>query len=303
MTFLHRDADLIDAFERHLLHEKRRSVHTARAYVATARRFLVAQTLDEPEASRAYSVSEMRGFLATRRDEGLSNAAIARELSALRTFLSFAYERGGIDKSVLPKMRGPRRKRDLPRPLTPDAILLLADTIKQSADVPWVGLRDRAVLLLLYGAGLRIGEALAIKASDIPMTEELRVTGKGRKQRVVAVLPVVRDAVHDYAKACPWNCTGDRELFRGLKGGPLHPGMVQQAVAKSRSRLGLSDRATPHALRHSFASHLLSAGADLRSLQDLLGHASLSSTQIYTQVDSAKLLATYRAAHPREQDA
>ena len=166
----------------------------------------------------------------------------------------------------------------------------------------WIGARDRAVLLLMYGAGMRIAEALSLKGSDVPLGPTLTVTGKGNKQRVVPILPIVAEAVADYAKRCPWPLTPNEPLFRGAKGGPLGQGTVQKAVAQARQLLGLPATATPHALRHSFATHLLGAGADLRSLQELLGHASLGSTQIYTQVDAATLLDTYRSAHPRERD-
>lgn len=196
-------------------------------------------------------------------------------------------------------MRGPRVKKGLPRPVTPDDAANLADAVRLSAEEPWIGARDRAVLLLMYGAGLRIAEALSLTGADVPLGETLRVTGKGGKQRVVPILPVVREAVADYAAKCPWTASADKPLFRGAKGGPLGQGMVQKAMARARIALGLPPSATPHALRHSFATHLLGAGADLRSLQELLGHASLGSTQIYTKVDAATLLATYRAAHPR----
>jgi integrase/recombinase XerC len=163
----------------------------------------------------------------------------------------------------------------------------------------WTGARDRAVLLLLYGAGLRISEALSLTAGALPLGEVLTVTGKGSKQRVVPILPLVRAAVADYAVRCPYPLAPNELLFRGAKGGPLGQGMVQKAVARARRALGLPESATPHALRHSFATHLLGAGADLRSLQELLGHASLGSTQIYTKVDAAKMLDAYRSAHPR----
>ena len=171
----------------------------------------------------------------------------------------------------------------------------------ESATHDWIGLRDRALLLLLYGAGLRIAEGLSLTGADWPFADRLTITGKGGKQRVVAILPVVRAAVAAYVAACPWPMAVGDPLFRGAKGGPLSQGMVQKAVARARTMLGLPESATPHALRHSFATHLLGAGADLRSLQELLGHASLSSTQIYTKVDAAVLLDVYRNAHPREQ--
>ncbi|MFN7158110.1 MAG: tyrosine-type recombinase/integrase, partial [Erythrobacter cryptus] len=197
------------------------------------------------------------------------------------------------------RLRGPRLKKGLPRPVTPDEAVSLAETVEESASAEWIGARDRAVLLLLYGSGLRIAEALALKGGDQPLGEVLLVRGKGGKQRLVPVLPITRAAVADYVRQCPWPLTRDAPLFRGAKGGPLSPGMVQRAVAAARRALGLPESATPHALRHSFATHLLGAGADLRALQELLGHASLGSTQIYTRVDAAQLLDQYRKAHPR----
>ena len=202
---------------------------------------------------------------------------------------------------ALPRLRGPRIKKGLPRPVTPDDATNLADAVAGSAAENWIGARDRAVLLLMYGAGLRIAEALSLTGGDLPLGETLTVTGKGGKQRMVPILPIVRSAVADYAARCPWTLAKAEPLFRGAKGGPLGQGMVQKAMARARLTLGLPATATPHALRHSFATHLLGAGADLRSLQELLGHASLGSTQIYTKVDAATLLDTYRAAHPRER--
>ena len=174
--------------------------------------------------------------------------------------------------------------------------------VEEDASLPWIGARDRAVLLLLYGAGLRIAEALSITGAMLPLGETLLVTGKGAKQRVVPLLPIVREGVAAYLALCPWPMAADEPIFRGAKGGVLNQGMVQKVMAAARRALGLPATATPHALRHSFATHLLGAGADLRSLQELLGHASLGSTQIYTRVDAATLLDTYRHAHPRERD-
>ncbi len=196
-------------------------------------------------------------------------------------------------------MRGPRLKKGLPRPVSPDEAINIVDFVDELAADDWTGARDRAVLLLMYGSGLRIAEALSLNGRDAALGQTLVVTGKGGKQRIVPILPITRDAVADYAARCPWPIARDDLLFRGAKGGPLSPGMVQKAMAQARRALGLPDTATPHALRHSFATHLLSAGADLRSLQELLGHASLGSTQIYTKVDAAQMLEDYRNAHPR----
>jgi len=294
-------ADLLDAWRSHLADARRRSPHTVRAYVATAARLLGATGADRWEAVAAMDVHALRDQLAARRAEGIGNVSAARELSALRAFLLFARERCGAVTSAPPRLRGPRLAKGLPRPVTPDDAVNLSETVRENAGAEWIGARDRAVLLLMYGAGLRIAEALSLKGSDLPLGETLTITGKGNKQRVVPLLPIVREAVADYAKRCPWPIGPAEPLFRGAKGGPLGQGMVQKAVAQARHLLGLPPSATPHALRHSFATHLLGAGADLRSLQELLGHASLGSTQIYTRVDAATLLDTYRAAHPRER--
>ena len=295
-------AALLEAWHDHLALGLRRSEHTVRAYMRTAQRLLVRQGLVDWDAVADLSAGHLRTHLAARREQGLSNASVARELSALKSFIAFARTQAGREVSDAPRMRGPRIAKGLPRPVTPDDAIGLAETVNALAVEDWVGARDRAVLLLLYGAGLRIAEALSLKADALPLGDRLTVTGKGSKQRVVPLLPIVREAVADYAARCPWPLPRDEALFRGAKGGPLAQGMVQKATARARRALGLPDSATPHALRHSFATHLLGAGTDLRSLQELLGHASLGSTQIYTQVDAASLLDTYRNAHPRERD-
>ncbi|UOR08152.1 tyrosine recombinase XerC [Qipengyuania flava] len=295
-------AALLEAWHDHLALGLRRSEHTVRAYMRTAQRLLVGQGLADWDAVADLSAGHLRTHLAARREKGLSNASAARELSALKSFIAFARTQAGREVSDAPRMRGPRIAKGLPRPVTPDDAIGLAETVDALAVEDWVGARDRAVLLLLYGAGLRIAEALSLKADALPLGDRLTVTGKGGKQRVVPLLPIVREAVADYAARCPWPLPRDEALFRGAKGGPLAQGMVQKATARARRALGLPDSATPHALRHSFATHLLGAGTDLRSLQELLGHASLGSTQIYTQVDAASLLDTYRNAHPRERD-
>lgn len=295
-------ATLLEAWHDHLALGLRRSEHTVRAYMRTAQRLLVGQGIADWDAVADLSAGHLRTHLAARREQGLSNASAARELSALKSFIAFARAQAGREVSDAPRMRGPRIAKGLPRPVTPDDAIGMAETVDALAVEDWVGVRDRAVLLLLYGAGLRIAEALSLKADALPLGDRLTVTGKGGKQRVVPLLPIVREAVADYAARCPWPLPRDEALFRGAKGGPLAQGMVQKATARARRALGLPDTATPHALRHSFATHLLGAGTDLRSLQELLGHASLGSTQIYTQVDAASLLDTYRNAHPRERD-
>jgi len=292
-------AALLKAWRAYLADNRRRSPHTVRAYVAAAARLMAAQQIKAwPQAARI-EAHHLRTFLAARRAEGLGNASTARELSACKAFIAFARQQAGDPDPAPPRLRGPRLKKGLPRPVTPDEAINLADLVDDLAADDWTGARDRAVLLLMYGSGLRIAEALSLTARDAAVGEVLRVTGKGGKQRVVPVLPITRAALAEYVRVCPWPLARNEPLFRGMKGGPLSPGMVQRAMAQARRALGLPETATPHALRHSFATHLLSAGADLRSLQELLGHASLGSTQIYTRVDAAALLENYRKAHPR----
>ncbi|CAN5293294.1 tyrosine recombinase XerC [soil metagenome] len=282
------------AFAEHLTRDRRRSMHTVRAYQATAERllaFLQAHQGGQP-ALDALSAADLRAFLAMRRGGGIGTASAARELSAVRAFLGFA----GVG---VPRLAGPRVKKGVPRPISPDEAVALADEVAEDRDEPWIGARDLAVLLLLYGAGLRIGEALGLTGAALPLGDTLVVTGKRAKTRIVPLLPQVRAAVEDYVALCPYALARDAALFRGAKGGPLAPGLIRRAVQRARVRLGLPERTTPHALRHSFATHLLGRGADLRALQELLGHASLGSTQIYTAVDAAHLLDVYRHAHPR----
>ena len=287
----------------YLAHDRRRSPHTVRAYVATAHRFIALLGKHRGEAIDRSGLlnlpaTDLRAFLAARRAEGLGASSAARELSAVRAFLTFAAEHSGASVT-LPRTRAPRRPRTLPRPAAPEEALELADTASADASAPWIGARDLAILLLLYGAGLRVAEALSLDGSVVPVGATLRVTGKRNKTRVVPVIDAVRDAIADYARQCPFPLPPGTRLFRGARGGPLNPDIVRRVVASARKKLGLPDTLTPHALRHSFATHLLARGADLRSLQELLGHSSLSSTQIYTKVDAAHLLDVYRHAHPR----
>jgi integrase/recombinase XerC len=242
--------------------------------------------------------ADLRAFLADRRSSGLGASSAARELSGVRAFLTYAAEQQAVPVQ-LPRTRAPKRPRTLPRPAAPDEAVELAENAADAASAPWIGARDLAILLLLYGAGLRVAEALSLTARMLPIGTTLRVTGKRSKTRIVPVVQAVREAIDDYVRQCPYSLSGDRPLFAGARGGPLNPDLVRRAVAGARRRLGLPDTLTPHALRHSFATHLLAGGADLRSLQELLGHASLSSTQIYTAVDAARLLDVYRHAHPR----
>jgi len=287
----------------YLKHDRRRSPHTARAYIATAHRLIafLGEHLGCAISAKqlaGLTASDLRAFLARRRMEGLGAASAARELSGVRAFLKYASEQSG-SQAALPRTRAPKRPRTLPRPATPDDAMGLAQNAADAASAPWIGARDLAILLLLYGAGLRVAEALSLTGRALPIGATLRVTGKRSKTRIVPVVPAVRQAIEDYVRQCPYPVSGDAPLFVGARGGPLNADLVRRAVAAARKRLGLPDTLTPHALRHSFATHLLARGVDLRALQELLGHASLSSTQIYTAVDAARLLDVYRHAHPR----
>lgn len=289
----------IAAWSDHLAQNRRRSAHTVRAYVATAHRlaeFLGGHWGEVVSVMRLSQVTaaDLRAYLAFRRGEGLGNASAARELSAVRGFLAFATGEG-----TTPRLKGPRVKKGVPRPISPDEAVALAEDVADEAREPWIAARNWAVLMLLYGAGLRIGEALALTGAILPLGATLSVTGKRAKTRIVPLLPQVREGLENYVRLCPWPIARTEPLFRGAKGGVLDPAIIRRSVRGARSRLGLAERTTPHALRHSFATHLLGRGADLRSLQELLGHASLSSTQIYTAVDAAHLLDVYRNAHPR----
>jgi len=302
-SIVHPAAALAARWASHLQHDRRRSPHTVRAYAATAHRLIeflgrYRGELIEESALTQISAPDLRAFLADRRAAGLGASSAARELSGVRAFLRYAAEQQG-GPAQLPRTRAPKRPRTLPRPGAPSDVLDLAENAADAASEPWIGARDLAILLLLYGAGLRVAEAMSLRASVLPIGATLRVTGKRSKTRVVPIVPTARDAIDDYVRQCPYPLKDDVPLFVGARGGPLNPDLVRRAVAAARKRLGLPDTLTPHALRHSFATHLLARGADLRALQELLGHASLSSTQIYTAVDAARLLDVYRHAHPR----
>lgn len=287
----------------HLSRERRRSDHTVRAYIATAGRLIhfLSGHLGGPvddAALAALRPADLRAFLTVRRAEGLGNASAARELSAVRGFLAFAAAEAGR-AAAPPRLKGPKTPRGVPRPISPDEAVALAEEAAEDARLPWLAARDFAILTLLYGSGLRVAEALGLTGAALPLGEALAVTGKRNKTRIVPLLAPVKEAILAYLALCPWPVAEDQPLFRGARGGPLRGEIVRRAVVKARRALGLSERTTPHALRHSFATHLLGRGADLRALQELLGHASLSSTQIYTAVDAAHLMDVYRNAHPR----
>jgi integrase/recombinase XerC len=302
-SLVHPASALAARWASYLQHDRRRSAHTVRAYVATAHRFIeflgrYRGELIDTAALTGVAAADLRAFLADRRSGGLGAASSARELSGVRAFLRYAADQQG-SAAQLPRTRAPKRPRTLPRPAAPDDAVELAENAAAAASEPWIGARDLAILLLLYGAGLRVAEALSLTGDALPMGQTLRVTGKRSKTRIVPIVPAVRDAIEDYVRQCPYPLRGPVPLFVGARGGPLNADLVRRSVAAARRRLGLPDTLTPHALRHSFATHLLAGGVDLRALQELLGHASLSSTQIYTAVDAAHLLDVYRHAHPR----
>ncbi|HEX3537393.1 MAG TPA: tyrosine recombinase XerC [Stellaceae bacterium] len=284
--------------------ERRASPHTIAAYGRDLAFFLdfLTEHLGEPPALGSFgalAAADFRAWLARRASEGIERSSIARGLSVVRGFLRFLERRGLAASPALAVLRAPKLPYSVPKPLTaPDAIAAVAAVAEIEKSV-WQGKRDAAILSLLYGCGLRISEALGLKRSEAPQREMLAITGKGRKDRLVPVLPVVREAVADYLAACPYPLPPEGPLFVGARGGPLSPRLVQRRMQALQVLLGLPDTATPHALRHSFATHLLGGGGDLRAIQELLGHASLSTTQRYTSVEAERLLAVYDSAHPR----
>ncbi len=243
--------------------------------------------------------SDLRAWMAYERGRDLSPRSLARALSAVKSFAAWAADRTGTDATTVLSARRPKFRRTLPRPLSEDGAATILTDIGSDAREDWIAARDTAIATLLYGLGLRISEALSLTGADHPLPETLRITGKGGKTRPVPVIPVVAQAVADYVRFCPHDLVPDQPLFRGARGGPVNPRLIQAAMERARLRLGLPATATPHALRHSFATHLLSAGGDLRAIQELLGHASLSTTQAYTAVDAARLMEVYEKAHPR----
>lgn len=295
----------------HLTLERRASPRTVRAYgdnVLAYLNFLEGHRGETLTLSALGEISaaDLRGYLAFRRqgrdsgEHALAPRSISQALSSIRAFHRYVDQRHGVANAAIGLVRGPRLKVGLPRPVSEDqARDLIAEASGDVDREPWETARDEAVLTLLWGCGLRISEALSLTWADAPLGGSLRITGKGGKTRIVPVLDAVREAVEVYVNELPFVLSPDEPLFRAKRGGPLSPRHVQGLVQTLRGRLGLSDRVTPHAFRHAFATHLLGAGADLRAIQDLLGHASLSTTQRYTQVDAAGLLAAYQAAHPK----
>lgn len=285
--------------------ERRLSENTVEAYERDTRQFLMFLTghLAAPASMKEISdlrPADLRSFLASRRREGAGPRSLGRHLAGLRSFLRYLERKGLVKTAGANAIRTPKQPKSLPKPLTDRQALNLTQTDTQMHDEPWIAARDAAVLSLLYGCGLRISEALNLRPCDIPHgTSALRITGKGGKTRLVPLLPIVAEAIDTYRKLCPYHLANDEPLFLGARGGKLQPAIIQRGMQKLRGAFGLPDTATPHALRHSFATHLLAGGGDLRTIQELLGHASLSTTQIYTGVDTARLLEIYDNAHPR----
>lgn len=296
----------VDDWLDHLGSERRMADKTLVAYERDVRQFLRFLTGHLGAPPGISDLSELtpldfRGFLAHRRRSGAESRSLARGLSGLRSFLGFLERRGEINAAAASAVRAPRQPRSLPKPVSAGDAMTLVDATSGLDEEPWIAARNAAVLTLLYGCGLRLSEALSLTGRTAPRkgVQTLRIRGKGGRERIVPLLPVVSEAVEAYLAACPYVPEADGPLFLGARGGPLSPRIVQYAMARMRGALGLPDNATPHALRHSFATHLLAGGGDLRTIQELLGHASLSTTQIYTEVDAARLLESYDKAHPR----
>jgi integrase/recombinase XerC len=299
----------VEDWQHWLLHERRASPHTLAAYRRDLAAFLAfgAGHLGKPLALAdlgRLTRADFRGWLAARNAADLQASSTARALSVVRNFFRFLSRRDLGENAVLGTLRTPRLPRAVPKALTAAEAAEAVDAVGDDAREPWIAKRDTAILALLYGCGLRLGEALSLNRRDAPRprgeeVQTLMVTGKGRKQRAVPVLPAVAAAIGDYLAACPYAGDDDAPLFRGARGARLNPRLVQLRLQELRACLGLPESATPHALRHSFATHLLAGGGDLRAIQELLGHASLSTTQRYTDVDAAALFAVYDKAHPR----
>ncbi|MEO0402482.1 MAG: tyrosine recombinase XerC [Pseudomonadota bacterium] len=242
---------------------------------------------------------DMRAWMARTRAGGVGPRSLARKLSAVKAFYKWLAVREGFEPTAVLSTRAPKFTKKLPRPLAEDAARDVLDIAPLQSQKPWVGLRDTAVLTLLWGCGLRISEALSLQGGQAPLPQVMRIIGKGGKERIVPVIDAARDAVDAYVRACPYDLPADGPLFRAIRGGALAPRAIQQVMAQARMQLGLPASATPHAMRHSFATHLLNAGGDLRAIQELLGHASLSTTQAYTAVDTVRLMDVYARAHPK----
>lgn len=299
-------AQALTLFCTHLRSERRLSDKTVEAYQRDIATFLGFMSEHLGKVLRlsnlaTLNIRDFRSYMAFRRrgDNGLSASSLARNLSSLRTFFAYIERNWSIKNNAIALVRGPKPMKPLPKPISISASKELLKAAHTTDKRPWVGARDTAVMLLLYGAGLRISEALSLTASDLPLGESISITGKGGKTRVVPLLPIIRQSVDEYIEICPHLLAPQDPLFRGVRGGPLGPRSVQKTTEHLRNALGLPETTTPHALRHSFATHLLSGGGDLRTIQELLGHASLKSTQVYTDVDASSLMKIHASAHPR----
>ena len=299
---------LLEAWRDWLKSERRCSVHTLDAYwhdVQTFLNFLVLYRGEAPQIAdlAAVPLADFRAWLAERAEQGLCPASRCRALAAVRNLYHWLDRQGYARNSAIGLVRAPKTPRHLPRPLPPDDAFSTLEEAEAHPNDHWIGLRDRALFTLLYGCGLRLGEALRLNRQEAPLTPLLKVLGKGNKERLVPVLPAVQVAIRNYLRACPYGLPAEGPLFVGARGGRLEPGVAQRQMRTLRVLLGLPENATPHALRHSFATHLLNDGADLRVIQELLGHASLATTQRYTDVATGHLFAIHAAAHPRARRA
>ena len=300
--------EALGRWRRWLTMERRCSDHTVRNYLGDAARFLafVTDHLGRPPSLNdlgSLTVADFRAYQAARAARGAASSSRARGLSAVRTLFRFLDRIGLLHNPALAVIRSPKLPEALPKPLTEVDARAVLDVAAELPGQDWVGRRDRALFAMLYGCGLRLGEALSLNRGDVPPGDTLTVTGKGGKQRMVPMLAAVRALLTDYLAACPYAGSGGSPLFVGARGGRLNPGVAERQMRRVRSALDLSETATPHALRHSFATHLLAAGGDLRAIQELLGHSALGTTQRYTKVDSTRLTAVYDAAHPRARGA
>ncbi|MCI4645771.1 MAG: tyrosine recombinase XerC [Hyphomonadaceae bacterium] len=296
--------ELLNAFLGHIRDERGLAENTLEAYTSDLASFFgflngYLETEIGPRVLAGLGARDIRAYLARRRRDGLSDASIARALSAIKALYRWLERVHGIENAEIAYLEGPKRGRRLPRPVSQVAAKEMISLAEDHASEAWIGARDMAILCMLYGAGLRISEALGLTGAVLPAPDRLRIHGKGGKVRIVPLIPQVRAAIDAYASLAPFALSPSAPLFRGVRGGALNPRQVQGLVQHLRGALGLPDTATPHALRHAFATHLLAGGADLRAIQVLLGHASLSTTQVYTGVDEASLAGIVAAAHPR----
>ena len=263
--------------------------------------FLTIHSGNKNGASQLDSIDQvsMRSWIAENRRSGKTSRSIARQLSSVKSFYKWFAKRRGIDPTMVLITKAPKFQKKLPRALSKEAAKEISQSIDLTDNEPWVIARDTAVILLLYGCGLRISEALSLKYSEMPLTDTLKIIGKGDKFRIIPILQIAREAVENYLNTLPFTLNGNDNIFRGVRGGSLNPRSIQLVMKLIREKLGIASNATPHSLRHSFATHLLTSGADLRSIQELLGHSSLSTTQIYTSVDSSRLMEVYSKTHPK----